>query len=983
MKKKKKNARIRNVSILVVLIVAVIVALNVASKDEYAQTRQEVLDKYLSYMDSAAMTYDDYLAQTDGEYLADEAEEIKQKAGEYTESDMDGLEEKNNVLWTTDKGSVTYTFDVEKAGYYWIRMTYHPSADSTQTIMRNVYINGEIPFDGCEGMIFDRIWVDDNKEWLMNTDGNQAAPTQVQLEGPASVCLHSHEREVAGDYAFYFEKGENTVTLESEQADMGISEIALVPASEPLNYEEYYEKYAKELEAEVVAANAVKDGAITVQAEDAEWKTTSALSPNNDRTSVGTQPYDPTYIVYNTVGGSNWATAGQRISWTVDVEQAGMYKLAVRYKQYLNRGFYSARYLTVNDELPFAEAAEIKFSYSPDWEIAYLGGDDGDYYFYLQEGSNEISMTATLGELAGAVDLVSLSVDELNDLYRRITAVTGSEPDQYRDYNIETYVPDMVDVMEIQYTRLNAVVEMFGESVGSANKTSTVTDMMDVLVKLIKKPGDIAKYQSALNDSLSALADWVNSINNLPLELDYVMVCGEGYRLPAANGGFFANLGHTWNAFVGSFTNDFKVHAAGTEEKERKQLSVWATVDTRSEYDVIQKMLNDEFADSDYEVNLSMVNADTLLPATVAGEGPDVAIQSSFSMPNNFAYRGASYDLTQFDDFEEVFARFPEDLKQFVEYEGGVYGLPDQLSFPVMLYRSDILEAKGLEVPETWEDLIALIPYLEADNMSVYIASNEYTTLGGGSSSTTIPVNNIFLSMLYQNGYELYTEDKTKTLLENTDEMLVFKYWTEFYTNQGLSYNMNVVTRFRTGEVPILIADYTYVNSINLSAPEIAGKWSIAKIPGVEKEDGTVDHSAAAMIGTSFIVKSAAEANDTVDEAWDFLKWWTSAETQSKYSMELKAEDGEAAEFPVANVEAIKNGGLKAEFKEVVLSILDDLRAEPQVPGGYITGRTIRNAFVSTVTNNSDPVDTLYIQLDAINTEITNKRQEFGLTTAE
>lgn len=982
MKKKKKNARIRNVSILVVLIVAVIVALNVASKDEYAETRQEVLDKYLSYTDTAAVTYDDYLAQTDGEYLADEAEEIKQKADEYSEADMDELEKEKGVIWTADSGSVTYTFDVEKAGYYWIRLTYYPSTDSTQTIMRNVYINGELPFEGCEGITFDRIWVDDNKDWLMNTDGNQAAPTQIQQEGPATVYLHSHERETFGDYVFYFKKGENTVTLESEQAVMGIGEIALVPAREQLSYEEYYEKYTKELEAEIVKANDVKGGAVTVQAEDALWKSTSALSPNNDRTSVKTEPYDPTYIIYNTVGGSNWATAGQKITWNVEVEKAGLYKLAVRYKQYLNRGFYSTRYLTVNGELPFEEAAEIKFEYSPDWEIAYIGGEDGDYYFYLQEGSNEISLTATLGSLSEAVDLVSVSVDELNDLYRRLTAVTGSDPDPYRDYNIETYVPDMVDIMEVQYTRLNAVVEMFGESVGSANKTSTVTDMMDVLIKLIKKPADIAKHQASLNDKLSALADWVNSINDLPLELDYVMVCGDGYRLPSANGGFFANLAHTWNAFIGSYTNDFKVHAAGTDT-ERKQLNVWATVDTRSEYDVIQKMVNDAFAGSDYEVNLSMVNADTLLPATVAGKGPDVAIQSSFSMPNNFAYRGAAYDLTQFEDFEEIFGRFPEDLRGFVEYEGGVYGLPDQLSFPVMLYRKDILEAKGLEVPETWEELIAVIPYLEADNMSVYIASNEYNTLGGGSSSTTIPVNNIFLSMLYQNGYELYSEDRTRTLLDGTDEMLVFKYWTEFYTNQGLDYTMNVVTRFRTGEVPILIADYTYVNSINLSAPEISGKWSIAKIPGIEKEDGTVDHSAAAMIGASFIVSSTVEKDGMTDEAWEFLKWWTSAETQASYSMELKAEDGEAAEFPVANVEAIENGGLKTEFKEVVLSILDDLKAEPQIPGGYITGRTIRNAFISTVTDNSDPVDTLYIGLDAIDTEITNKRQEFGLTTAE
>ncbi len=984
MKKKKKNARIRNISILLLLIIAVVVALNVASSDEYAETREAVLNKYLEYDNTDNVSYRDYFDELDEVYVADTAKSITLKADEYSEADMDDIKEEKGIVWTAAEGKVTYTFDVEEAGLYWVEMEYVPNSTSTQSILRNLYINGEMPFEECEGLVFDRIWTDDNRDWLMNTDGNQAAPTQVQVDGGSAVTrLHASDAAVVGDYMFWFDEGENTMTLESTQSELGLKEIALVPAKEIMEYEDYIAYCEEELDAEIIDANNVKGGAIIVQAEDTKTKTTSSLSPNNDRTSSSTQPYDPTYIVYNTIGGENWATAGQGMTWTVEVEDAGFYKIAMRYKQYLNRGFYSARYVTVNGELPFAEAAEVKFNYDPDWTNGYLGGEDGDYYFYLNAGKNVISMTATLGELTEAVDLVSQSVDNLNDLYRQLTAITGSDPDQYRDYQITTYVPNMVGDLELEYTRLNAVVGMFGEEVSSANKTSSVAQMMDVMIKLIDKPNDIAKYQSSFNDKLSALADWVNSINNLPLELDYIMIAGDGYKLPAANGGFFANVAHTWNSFIGSFTNDFKVHANNDEAVEKEVLDVWVTVDTRSAYDVIQKMINKDFASADFEVNLSMVNGDTVLPATVAGMGPDVTLQSSYSTPTNFAYRNAALDLTQFEDFEEVYERFPEGTRAFFEYEGGVYALPDQLSFPVMLYRTDILEAKGLEVPETWDDLVAMIPFLEADNMSVYLASNEYMTLGGGTSSTTIPVNAIFLSMLYQNGYELYNDEMTATLMDTTEQMMVFKEWTELYTNQGLNYSINVVTRFRTGEVPVLVADYTWVNSINLSAPEISGKWAIAKIPGTEQADGSVDHTAAAMVGSAFIVASSVEQNGMKDEAWEFLKWWTSEETQKTYSMELKAENGEAAELPMANVDAIANGSLKEEVKEVVLSIIPDLKAEPQIPGGYITGRTIRNAFMSVVTDNSDPIDTLYLELDAINTEITNKRLEFGLLVEE
>ncbi len=984
MKKKKNKTRIRNIGILVALIIVAVVAFNLASSDEYVGTRDTVLAKYLSYEDTSAVSYDTYLSSHAKEYVSDNVGKIAVKASRYSDSDMMDLKEEDSIVWTQDEGSITYDFDVEEAGLYYIQLTYYTDISSTQTILRNVYVNGELPFDDCRDISINRLWVDDNKNWLMNTNGNQPAPTQIQEAGPAVACIKSADCDTIGNYMFYFNKGSNTVTLESTQSGLGLSEVAIVPASEILSYDEYIKLCQDELDAEIISANNVQDGALIIQAEDAKVKSSSSLSPNNDRTSVKTQPYHASNVVYNTIGGNSWASAGQEISWTVNTERAGLYKLGVRFKQYLNRGFYSARSLSVNGQVPFKEASEIKFYYGPDWQTAYLGGDQGDYYFYLDEGENTITMTATLGELAEAVDLVSTSVDNLNNLYRELTAVTGSDPDQYRDYQITTYVPNMVDVLEVEYTRLDAVVGMFGESMESANKTSGVVDMMNSMIKLIKKPDDVAQFLGDFNSKLSALGEWVNNINNLPLEMDYLMVAGDGYALPKANGGFFANLAHNWNAFIGSFTNDFKVHAENVgDNQNRKTLTVWVATDTRAQYDIIQKMINSNMANTNYEVNLSMVGGDTVLPATVAGEGPDVVLHSSYSSPNNFAYRNAAYNLKQFSDFEEVYERFPADTRAFLEYEGGVYGLPDQLSFPVMIYRKDILEAVGLDVPETWEDLIAMIPYLEADNMSVYLASNEYNTLGGGTSSTTVPVNAIFLSMLYQNGYELYNPEYTRSTLDQVELMQVFKGWTEYYTNQGLNYAINLSTRFRTGEVPLAVVDYTYVNTLNVSAPEISGKWSIAKMPGTRREDGTVDHSAACMIATCFIVSSTVEKDGMANEAWDFLKWWTSEETQANYSTELKAENGEAAEFPVANVNAIANGGLKEEFKEVVLSLIEDLRAEPQTPGGYVTGRVVRNAFTSVVTDNKDPVDTLYIMLDEINSEITSKRTEFGLNTAE
>ena len=88
MKKKKNKTRIRNISILAALVIVVIVALKIASADDYADTREAVLAKYLSYEDASEVTYQDYLSGTGKTYVSDAAETLTVKASDYAETDM-------------------------------------------------------------------------------------------------------------------------------------------------------------------------------------------------------------------------------------------------------------------------------------------------------------------------------------------------------------------------------------------------------------------------------------------------------------------------------------------------------------------------------------------------------------------------------------------------------------------------------------------------------------------------------------------------------------------------------------------------------------------------------------------------------------------------------------------------------------------------------------------------------------------------------
>ena len=533
--------------------------------------------------------------------------------------------------------------------------------------------------------------------------------------------------------------------------------------------------------------------------------------------------------------------------------------------------------------------------------------------------------------------------------------------------------------MKTEYYRLSTIVESLGDTVESSTKTREIAKMLLQLEDLIETPDKISKQLSTFNDNITAISEWMLSLDSQPLTLDYLLVTGDGAKLPKAEGNFFQKFGHGFMAFIGSFTNDYQI-GERTTAKDQKKIEVWIATATRDQYDVLEKLIERSFDGSTYQVDLKMVGADTVMPATLTGNGPDVALQLNYTMPTNFAYRHAGYDLTQFSDFKEVADRFPQAGMEYFEYEGGYYALPDMLSYPVLFYRKDILEQMNLDVPETWEDLEAMIPYLQADNMSCFFTTTGYRLLGGQSSTSTKPVNAVFNSLLYQNGMELYTEDNTKSTLSSNEALMTFKKWTEYYTKQNFEQTISVVTRFRTGQTPLIIEDYTYILDIMAAAPEIDGLWGIAPIPGTKQADGTVDHTATATVSGSMILKNSVEKNGTAEEAWDFLKWWTSKETQSAYSKELRSVLGDAGTVPVANTEAAletaDNLGLKAEVE----TAMQNLRGVPQVPGGYISGRYVENSFLEVYNDNTDPVDTLYKNIHYIDQEISNKRKEFGLT---
>ena len=883
-------------------------------------------------------------------------------------------------LLTGGSGAVMFTFQAPQEALYEIEIEYMPGSGSGSSIERNLYLNGMLPFEEAKGLAFSRLWNDANRDY-QSISGNQPFPSQVEVPQWRTVRLSDALGYVTEPFRFHVLAGENTLRIESIQDGMFIRSITLIPPSKLPAYRDYL------TDALAQGATYANIAPIKVQGEDAALKSSPSFYPVNDRTSSMSEPYHPSYIVLNTIGGTAWNAPGEWLAWDFDVPQDGLYRLAMRYKQSALRGMYAARRLRINGEVPFQEADELRFHHASGFQFRPIGArmdarEDEGYWLYLKKGVNRIELEVALGAMGNVLSDIDLITADLNRLYRDVIAITGTVPDVNRNYQLFSRIPHLRNDLYAFQDRLQNISDRLSALTGEGNERAAgLTRLLVMMDSLTEGEEQMVRHLSSFKESITSMGKSVLDLKDQPLLVDWLMLLGKDTPRIKVNGSFFDNLAHNARAFAGSFTNDYNTVGGQEAIEAATEIDVWIS-SGRDQFEVIRRLINESFTpETGIRVNLKLIATDVLLPATFTGTGPEVALQIGNTAPVNFAFRGAAQDLREFSDYEEVAARFLPAAMRSYTYEGGVYALPDQMSFPVMFYRKDILDELGLDVPETWTDMIDMIPEFQKGNMDIYLDTNPPQTLGAAvSMGNSRPVNTVFLSRLYQTGGDVYDENGERCLFDTEEANLAFRWWTQFYTQHGFARDIDFITRFRLGETPLGIVDLSTYNSLAVSAPEIRNQWSIARVPGTVQDDGTISHAVPCVTGASMIIKNIADSNGTKEESWEFLKWWTSHDTQIKYAREMEAVLGPSGRYLVSNLDAYREVSWPQDIRHTLDSILSDLRGVPEVPGGYITGRYLNNAFLSVITSYTNPSDVLFENVILINDEITAKRTEFGLS---
>ncbi|WP_418629943.1 extracellular solute-binding protein [Ruminococcus sp.] len=875
----------------------------------------------------------------------------------------------NDVMqWANQEGSVSWTVNIPETGVYNIKMIYEALESNTNDVEFSLLIDGESPYATASRITLSKRWINES-EIKQDSRQNDIRPGQISTPCWQETPLEDIDGLFNEPLEFYMEAGEHTITFESEKAEFAVKSFTFYQYEAPA-------AYTAPSDSDLTQAQGQK---ITLEGETAAYKSSRTLYPTSDKSSYLTSSANgssPTKTRYNTIGSGSWTQSTQTVTWEFNVDKAGYYKIGIRGRQDQMRGMYSNRRLYVNGEVPCLEANQIKFYYDTDWSITTPKSENGDdLYFYLQAGTNTISLEAVPGEIGEIMGDLDELVYNINSYYRQIRQITGPDPDEYNNYMIDTAIPSIVpDFKEYAKTLRDKKAEIEKLSGSGGTEAETLEKMAIVLDKCIKKPDLIPEMMSQIKDNITSVSSFVNQYREQPLEVDMIEVATSDQDFTSCDKSFFGSLGFGFKGFIGSFFEDYNA----LSDEDESAMECWVMLG-RDNAEALQQLISSEYnPTAKTKINLKLVQGG-IVEATFAGKGPDLALFMGGDFPIQLAARGVLTDLTTFSDFDEVKTRFADDATVLYQYNGGTYGLPCDQTFPMLFYRSDILSEYGIDPAtdlNTWDGLLNCLPTLQRNYLEVGLILPVMTSTGGTTqvSAITEP-GNTFAMLLLQQGLNYYNDEQTKTTFDTQEAVNAFDTWTKFYTTYSFQQTYDAFTRFRTGDMPVVIQNYTFYNQLSVAAPEIKGCWGFQPVPGTVQEDGTINHAANSNGSGAIIFTKAADQ----EGAWDFIKWFTSTDAQVKYGNNIESILGTMGRYATANEEALQQ--LSWTTSEVNL-LLDQLNSQveiPIIPASYGVTRNVMNAFRAVVNDYDNARDTLFWYNKDINDEITRKLEDLGL----
>lgn len=861
-------------------------------------------------------------------------------------------DEGHKAVLLDDVTKVGFSVTVPYDATYQISVSYKHAPGKGKGVNLGISVDGKYQYEALGNIVLPRLWQNET-ETQTDSNGNEIAPSQTEIFKWTTFDAMDSSGVITDPLKIALSKGTHSIVItRNNEEPIMIDKIILSKPTVTPDYNTYIKENEQRFKATDKAEN------VFIEGESASEKSEKSFVGKAERSSVNVSPSSVFVDKTNYIGSSNWSHPGNSISWNFNVKTDGYYSLALNYKQsyVLNGNAY--RCLYIDGVIPFEEAKYISFPYNTEWQTITIGENDEPYLFYLKKGEHKLTLSVTLGKMSSISQALSEQVEILGSIYRKMVMIMGKNPDLNRDYDLFKSIKDLDKTLQNSKEILNNLIGGICRLTGKRSDSNTViiSGMVDTVGKMLDNPYSTQLYMSDFYDNYCSLGAILSDLTSMPLDLDWIEFVSSDSSVSVEEKGFFENFAFSSKRFLSTFTESYNSFSA-TEKKEAENISIWLYWG-KDQVQVLNNLIKEDFSlKHNINVDIKITNA-TLVQALLSENPPDLYLRMANDQVMNMSMRSALYDLRNFDDFESVCERFADNSAIPYHYRGGCYAIPDTQSFNMMFYRTDLFEEFGLTVPNTWQEFIDISAFLFHNNLQV------------GMPNTI----NTFAMFLYQNGGSIYNDERTKVLFTDNTFVDAFRTYTNFYTEYGFDLTYDFYNRFRTGEMPMAIADYTLYNTFKVSAPEIDGKWLMTDVPGT-LVGGELNRTDVAIgTGSCIIAKSNHK-----DAAWTFLKWWSSKDTQVSFCEECESILGAAARQATSNVEALKNLSWSSSDLAALTRQWKHTNTIPQTPGSYYTERMYQQAFLSVVNNDSNIRNTLSKWGELANQEIERKHKEYNV----
>ncbi len=863
--------------------------------------------------------------------------------------------------------SVKFTATLDQAGAYTLAFDLTSTGASINAPEAALFIDGATPTDAGR-LVLPNFYKNTADKFPLDRYGNDALIRQERWLQWTRVDVRDANFGQPYPLQFTLAQGTHNFEFRVDRESILLGSAYLIPYAPYPSYPQY------------LAANPSPDAtnsSIEMEAEFPAYKNDTSIRPISSR-SLGVTPYDTYRLRLNALGGEKWQRSGSAVYYTFDAPAPGYYLVTLRSLQDTRNNFTVFRRITVNGAVPFAELNAYPFHSNTQWANVTLGGAT-PYKIYLHQGANTLGIEATASPYDAPIRKIQKVLIDINNLSLEIKKLTGNQVDQYKEWAISDYIPDI-------QPRLQAIAQDLRIDLGTLHtlnpggSSEAILDYrmaIDNIEFLAKEPDKIPNRMNRFSDGAGSAAALLGAalplLQSQPLALDKITVHSADRLPPEPQISPIVSFEEGAKRFFHSFQRDpYLSIGADPSGPGAGEIEVWVNR-PRQYVDLIQTLADENFTPkTGIRVKLSIMPQESkLVLANAAGIEPDVALGVSTNQPYELAIRNALKDLRTFPDFDSFIRIYsPGSLLSYI-INDSAYAIPETQDFWVTFYRKDILQSLGLTVPKTWNEVVADLPLLQRYGMNY----NTPLSTGAGAKGYLATAPYIF-----NFGAELYSDDGFSSGLGTEQGIAAIRFMAQSFTIYGMPLTTaSFYNDFRYGKTPLGVSNFTDYLKLITAAPELNGLWGIDLYPATVLPDGaggapTQNRYATGSAQSCIMFASTRRP----DESWQFMKWWMSTETQVDFQEQLLFSYGMEYLWNSANLEAFAQSPMPEEHKKVVLEQWKWLMEPQKLPGSYMEERELSNAWNKIVFDGVNPRVAIDSAVITINREITRKMEEFG-----